>query len=77
MAKKTVGIILTVLGIALCVITIMMVGLNLDTTGPIAGKITSYTPPFRNHGLLTIFIGLASAISFLGGVVLIALEKRR
>ena len=28
-------------------------------------------------GLLTIFIGLASAISFLGGVVLIALEKRR
>ncbi len=63
--KKVVGIALIILGAGLLVLAIVMISSNLATTGPAAGKINSYKPPFRNHGLLTILVGIASVISFL------------
>ena len=74
--KKAVGIALIVVGAGLLILAIVMISSNLATTGPAAGKITSYKPPFRNHGLVTILVGIASVISFLAGAFMIALSNR-
>jgi len=43
--------------------------------GPIAGKISSYKPPFREHGLWVVGAGLASVVSFLSGALLCVFGK--
>lgn len=76
-AKKILGIVLVVIAVGLLVFTILSVGANMAKTGPMVGKINSYKPPFRNHGLLMAATGIASVIIFLGGIVLISAGRKR
>ena len=75
-SKIITGISLMVLGIVLLAAVVIMVQTNLAASGPLAGKITTYKPPFENHGLLTVLIGVCAAVSFLAGMILAALGKK-
>ncbi len=69
-AKKVVGIALILLAVVLIGLVISSVGANMAHEGPVAGKITSYKPPFYSHGLwMVVFIALGG-LSFLGGLML-------
>lgn len=74
--KTVIGIILMVLGLGLGVVAILMVTSNLATTGPAAGKINSYKPPFENHGLLALITGFSGIIAFLGGAMVFSFGRR-
>ena len=75
-AKKIIGIVLVLISIGLLVFTILSVGANMAKTGPMVGKINSYKPPFRNHGLLMAATGISSVFVFLGGIVLISAGRK-
>ena len=74
--KKAVGIALIITEVSLLVLAIIMISSNPATSGPIAGKINSYKPPFKKHGLLVVLAGIASVISFLTGAFLAAFGSR-
>ena len=74
--KMILGIVLVVLAAALLVTAVVSVAENMAHSGPIAGKINSYKPPFPGHGLLVIAAGVAAAVSLLGGIVLIRLGQQ-
>ena len=48
---------------------------NMVRTGPTAGKITAYRPPFKNHGLLTVLTGFAGLGIFFAGIALAGFGK--
>ena len=48
---------------------------NMVRTGPTAGKITAYRPPFKNHGLLTVLTGFAGLGIFFTGIALAGFGK--
>ena len=75
--KRIAGIILVVVALILLVFTIMSIGANMAKDGPTAGKITSYVPPYPNHGLYMVLTGFASVVSFLAGLALISLGKNK
>ncbi len=74
-SKTKIGISLMVLAIVLLAVVIVMVQSNLASSGPWSGKIATYKPPFENHGLLTVLIGIGAAVSFLSGAVMFVLGK--
>ena len=76
MTKKRVGIILIVIAAVLLVAVIVSVGASLPRDGQWKGAITQYKPPFYGHGLLMILLGIAAAVSFLTGAVLIVMDKK-
>ena len=76
MTKKHVAIILIAISVILMGIVIVSVGANLPQEGQWKGVITQYKPPFYGHGLLMVLLGIASAISFLVGIILLVLDKR-
>ena len=76
-SKMKIGISLMALAIVLLAVVIIMVQTNLAASGPWSGKITTYKPPFENHGLLTVLIGMGAAISFLSGAVITVLGKNK
>ena len=73
--KRIIGIILSVLGAALVGLAIYMLASNMVKTGPTAGKITAYRPPFKNHGLLTVLTGFAGFGVFFTGIALAGFGK--
>ena len=75
--KRGIGIFLVILSAVLLVVTVQSVGDNLAKTGAAAGKINSYIPPYPNAGVHVILIGIASVVSFLAGIVLISIGKKR
>ena len=76
MAKRIIGITLIILSIILLGLVISSVGANMAHSGPTAGKITSYHPPFYGHGLWMVIFIIAGGLSFLGGLFLVALGRR-
>lgn len=72
---RIIGIILMVLGVLLLSGAVYQVYMNMAHVGPVAGKISSYVPPFPNHGLYVVIAGAASVISFLGGALLCVLGR--
>ena len=72
---RIIGICLIVLSVILMVFAIYQVHVNMAHVGPIAGKISSYRPPFREHGLWVVGTGLASVVSFLSGALLCVIGK--
>jgi hypothetical protein len=72
---RIIGICLIVLSVILMVFAIYQVHVNMAHVGPIAGKISSYRAPFREHGLLVVGTGIASVVSFLSGALLCAIGK--
>lgn len=77
MAKRIIGITLIVLSIVLLVLVISSVGANMAHSGPAAGKITSYRQPFYGHGIWMVVFIIVSGLSFLSGLFLVVLGKRR
>ena len=73
--KRVVGIVLSVLGVALVGLAVYMIVSNMVRTGPTAGKITAYRPPFKNHGLLTVLTGFAGLGIFFTGIALAGFGK--
>lgn len=73
--KVKIGISFVVVAIVLLAVAIIMTQTNLAASGPWAGKITTYKPPFEYHGFLTILIGVGAAVFFLPGAVLTVLGK--
>ena len=76
MSRKLIGIILVILAFVLLGAVIVSIGSVLPQSGPWIGKITQYREPFVGHGLLMTLGGIAAAISFLAGIVLIVMDKR-
>ena len=76
MTKKRIGIVLIVLAFALLAAVIISIGASLPQDGQWKGVITQYHPPFYGHGLLMILLGIAAAVSFLAGSILIVMDKR-
>ena len=76
MTKKRTGIILIAVAAVLLGAVIISVGANLPQEGQWQGVITQYHPPFYGHGLLMILLGIAAAVSFLSGIILIVLDKK-
>ena len=74
--KLIVGIALIVLSVILLGLVIVSVGANMAHSGPIAGKINSYKPPFYGHGLWMVVFIILSGASFLGGLVLVAAGRK-
>ena len=74
--KKAVGLIMIVISIVCFAAVILGVYNNIAHSGPIAGKISSYQPPFYAHGLFLIFAGIVGVLCFLGGIVLVASARR-
>ena len=72
---RIIGIIFMVLGVLLLSGAVYQVYVNMAHVGPIAGKISSYRPPFPNHGLYVVIAGAASVVSFLGGALLCVLGR--
>lgn len=72
---RIIGIGLMVLGAILMAVAIYQVHVNMAHVGPIAGKISSYRAPFRDHGLWVVGAGIASVVSFLSGALLCAIGK--
>lgn len=72
---RIIGVCLIVLSVILMVFAIYQVHVNMAHVGPIAGKISSYLPPFPNHGLYVVIAGAASVVSFLGGALLCVLGR--
>ena len=73
--KKIVGWVLIVIAVVCLVFLVLGIHENIahtTTRTAVAGKITTYKPPFYAHGLLMIIIGVVSVGSFLGGVLLLA-----
>ena len=75
--KKAVGISLIVVAAGLLAFTILSVGANMDWTGPMAGKINTYKPPYQNHGLIMAITGISSAVVFLAGIVMVVVGRKR
>ncbi len=73
--KRVIGIVLSVLGVALVGLAVYMIVSNMVRTGPTAGKITAYRPPFKNHGLLTVLTGFAGLGIFFTGIALAGFGK--
>ena len=73
--KCKIGIALMSVGLLLLAVTIFMVGSNLAVSGPYAGAITTYRPPFASHGLLAVLTGIVSAAALLSGIILTVLGK--
>ena len=73
--KVRIGISMMVLAIVLLAVVIIMVQTNLALSDPWSGKITTYKPPFANHGLLTVLIGIGGAFSFLSDAAITVLGK--
>ena len=74
--KLIVGIALIVLSVILLGLVIVSVGMNMAHSGPIAGKINSYKPPFYGHGLWMVAFILLSAAFFLSGLVLVSAGRK-
>lgn len=72
---RILGIVLMVLGVLLLSGAVYQVYVNMAHVGPVAGKISSYLPPFPNHGLYVVIAGAASVVSFLGGALMCALGR--
>jgi hypothetical protein len=72
---RIIGIVLMVLAVLLLAAAIFQVAVNMDHTGPIAGKINSYRPPFPSHGLWVVVSGVLSAVTFLGGAAMVAFGR--
>ena len=68
--KRKIGIAFIALSIVLLIAVVLMVHANISHIGPWAGKITTYKPPFENHGLFVVLLGIISSVSFLSGVIL-------
>lgn len=77
MAKRIIGIALITLSAVLLVLVISSVGANMAHYGAAAGKITSYRQPFYGHGIWMVVLIIAGGLSFLGGLFLVVLGKRR
>ena len=75
MIKKKIGICLIVVSVLCLVFVVMGIHENIAHSGPVAGKITSYKPPFYAHGLLVVIVGVVGVILFLVGIYLIAQNK--
>ena len=69
--KKTIGIVLIAVSVLCIVLVVLGIYNNIAHSGPVAGKIVSYVPPFYGHGLVIIGLGVAGVICLLAGVVLI------
>ena len=74
--KLIVGVALIVLSVILLGLVIVSVGANMAHSGPIAGKINSYKPPFYGHGLWMVVCIILSGASFLGGLVLVSVSRK-
>ena len=72
---RIIGIIFMVLGVLLLSGAVYQVYVNMAHVGPVAGKISSYVPPFPNHGLYVVIAGAASVVSFLGGALMCVLGR--
>ena len=72
---RIIGIVLMVLAVLLLASAIFQVAVNMAHTGPIAGKINSYHPPFPSHGLWVVISGVVSAVTFLGGAAMVAFGR--
>ena len=73
--KRVIGIVLSVFGAALVGLAIYMIASNMVRTGPTAGKITAYRPPFENHGLLTVLTAFGGIGLFFTGIALAGFGK--
>lgn len=73
--KKILGIALMIFGVLLLAAAFYQIYANMAHVGPIAGKISSYRPPFPNHGVWVLIAGVVSVVSFLGGALICALNK--
>ena len=76
MTRKAAGIGLIIIAAALAATVIISVGNAMPQTGPWIGKITQYHQPFYGHGLVMIALGLASAVSFLSGLFMLAMHRK-
>ena len=76
MSKKRIAIVLIIVAVILLAFVIFSVAACLPQDGPWTGVITQYHPPFYGHGLLMILVGIAAAISFLIGIILLVLDRR-
>ena len=74
--KRVLGTILVIVSAALLVGAILSIYFNMAHTGPMAGKLNTYTEPFKYHIVLVFAMFIASVISFLFGVVLIRLGQK-
>ncbi len=75
--KARIGIVLIVLGIAAVGLTIHMIHSNMVTTGPTAGTIAAYRPPFKNHGLVAVLVAIGGVVTFLVGLGLTGFGRNR
>ena len=75
--KRIVGIALMVLAVALLVFAIVSYADGLAKEGPIAGNYNSYKPAYESQPILIIASGIASVVSFLAGISLVAFSSRR
>ena len=75
-AKRAAGLILIAISIACLVFVILGIHNNIAHSGPAAGKITSYVPPFYAHGLLMIGLGIAGAVCLLTGLALVSTGRK-
>lgn len=73
--KRVIGIVLSVFGAALVGLAVYMIASNMVRTGPTAGKITAYRPPFENHGLLTVLTAFSGVGLFFTGIALAGFGK--
>ncbi|MBQ6233061.1 MAG: hypothetical protein IJJ80_06085 [Clostridia bacterium] len=76
MSKKRIAIVLIIAAVILLAFVIFSVAACLPQDGPWIGVITQYHPPFYGHGLLMILAGIAAAILFLIGIILLVLDRR-
>ncbi len=77
MGKRITGLIMVAVSVICTVLVILGVYNNIAHSGPMAGKITTYQPPFYAHGLYIIILGIAGAVCFLSGILVLADSRKR
>ncbi len=71
------GIILVLIAIAALIIVIKSVHDGLPPEGQWKGNIHQWKPAYAGEGLVIVFVGIAGALSFLGGIFLTIVALRQ
>ena len=75
MKKLIAGIVIALLGLGMDAGAIISIARNLPKSGPLAGKITGYVPPFPGHGLYMVILLAAGVILLLVGIMIAAVAS--